>query len=241
MTSPVASLFNAMLAATSRRNDTSVFINDEQRERLLRACFDSYYAGIHEKQVVFDTNRSWTTKLPALMRLFPSARMICCVRNPAWIIDSIESLVRRNPYQLSGMFQYRPNGTVYSRANVLLTPNGLYGFAWRGLREAVYGGYADRLLLVRYESLTSYPVDTLAAIYSFLAEAAFTHEPDRIEWLNTSREFDMGIGMPGLHDVGPVIAPRKRQTVLPPDLFTRLEHEAFWNNRRMMPAHVKVV
>src|SRR5471032_675420 len=44
MTSPVGSLFNAMLSATSARTETSVFIREEHRERLLRACFEAYYA-----------------------------------------------------------------------------------------------------------------------------------------------------------------------------------------------------
>ena len=35
MTSPVGSLFNAMLAATSQRNESAVFIDDTQRARLL--------------------------------------------------------------------------------------------------------------------------------------------------------------------------------------------------------------
>src|SRR6202034_846102 len=66
MTSPVGTLFNAMLADVSQRNETAVFIDATQRVRLLRACFEAYYADIPPHQLVFDTNRMWTTKLPAL-------------------------------------------------------------------------------------------------------------------------------------------------------------------------------
>jgi sulfotransferase len=93
MTSPVGSLFSALLRQMSQENEAAVFIDDDQRARLLHACFDAYYADIHPKKLVFDTNRMWTTKLPALVELFPELRMICCVRNPAWIIDSIERLI----------------------------------------------------------------------------------------------------------------------------------------------------
>jgi sulfotransferase len=55
MTSPVGSLFNAMLTASSQRNETAVFIDNAQRERLLRACFEAYYADIHPRQVVFES------------------------------------------------------------------------------------------------------------------------------------------------------------------------------------------
>ncbi len=119
MTSPVGSLFSAMLRETSQRNEAAVFIDDDLRQRLLRAVFEAYYAEIHPHQVVLDTNRQWTTKLPALTRLFPAAKVICCVRNPAWVIDSIECLVRRNAFELSGIFSYDPGGTVYSRVEGL--------------------------------------------------------------------------------------------------------------------------
>jgi len=82
MTSPIGSIFSALLRQMSQENEAAVFIDDDQRAHLLRACFDAYYADIHPKKLVFDTNRIWTTKLPALGELFTDARMICCVRNP---------------------------------------------------------------------------------------------------------------------------------------------------------------
>src|SRR4051794_12564835 len=84
ITSPALGLFNAMLRETSQRNETAVFIDNGLRERLLRGVFEACYADIHPRQVVFDTNRLWTTKLPVLTRLFPKAKVICCIRNPAW-------------------------------------------------------------------------------------------------------------------------------------------------------------
>lgn len=44
MTSPVGSLFNAMLRETSQRNETAVFVDDDMRIRLLRGVFDAVYA-----------------------------------------------------------------------------------------------------------------------------------------------------------------------------------------------------
>jgi hypothetical protein len=42
MTSPVGSLFNAMLSVTSQRNETAVFIDNARRERLLRGLLPRY-------------------------------------------------------------------------------------------------------------------------------------------------------------------------------------------------------
>src|ERR1041385_2217477 len=46
MTSPVGSLFSALLRQMSQENEAAVFIDDDQRARLLCACFDAYYADI---------------------------------------------------------------------------------------------------------------------------------------------------------------------------------------------------
>jgi sulfotransferase len=241
MTSPVGSLFNAMLSATSQRNETAVFLDETQRARLLRGCFEAYYADIHPAQVVFDTNRMWTTKLPALTRLFPRAWMICCVRNPAWVVNSIETLVKRNAFDLSGIFNFEPGGTVYSRAEGLSKGDGMVGFAWNALREAVYGPHAERLLLVRYETLTTNPLGVLAAIYAAVGEALYAHDPGHIEPTYDMVEFDLRLGTPGLHDVRGAVQAETRASLLPPDLFARYERDAFWEDPTILPKSVRVV
>jgi sulfotransferase len=241
MTSPVGSFFTAMLGAMSQRNEGAVFINDEQRVRLLRGCFAAYYGDVEPGRTVFDTNRLWTTKLPALTELFPEARVICCVRNPAWVIDSIERLIRRNAFEPSGIFNFEPGGTVYSRVDGLSGGSGMVGFAWHALREAVYGAQAGRLLLVRYETLTANPLGTLAAIYEAIGEPAFPHDPDHIEPCYDMIEFDARLGTPGLHEIRSRVRAEKRASVLPPDLFARFERDAFWEDPSQLPAAVQVV
>ena len=126
MTSPVGSMYMALESAMSRRNETAVFIDDTQRRAVLQGLFGSYYEQIHRDKVVFDTNRAWCTKLPALGQLFPNARVICCVRDIGWIMDSVERLVRRNAFELSGMFGFEPGGTVYTRVNRIAASDGVY-------------------------------------------------------------------------------------------------------------------
>jgi sulfotransferase len=241
MTSPVGSLFNAMLRETSQRNEAAVFMDDALRERLLRAVFEAYYAEIHPHKLVFDTNRGWTAKLAALTQLFPAAKVICCVRNPAWIMDSVETLIRRNAFELSGIFSYEPGGTVYSRVDGLGSPTGMVGYAFNALREAVYGPYGERLLLVRYESMTANPIGTLGAVYNFIGEPFFRHDPMHIEPCYDMVEFDARLGTPGLHDVGSSVQARTRPTVLPPDLFARYERDVFWQDPAQLPTTVRMV
>src|SRR5271154_3350148 len=108
MSGPTGSLFTALLLQMSGANEFAVFFTDKQREALLASVFDSYYADIHPRQVVFDTNRLWCSKMPALATLFPKAKVIACVRHCSWIIDSIEQVVRRNKFEMSKIFNFDP-------------------------------------------------------------------------------------------------------------------------------------
>lgn len=240
MTGPVGSLFNAMLREVSQGNETAVFIDDRQRAALLRAVFDTFYADIHRTKLVFDTNRLWTTKLSTLTTLFPGCKMICCVRHVSWIMDSIERLIRNNRFELSKIFNFESGGTVYSRVDGLGGGTGMVGFAWNGLREAVFGEHADRLLLVTYETLTADPSRALAAIYDFIGEPLFKHDPANVSF-DDAAEFDARLGTPGLHSVGREVRSTVRKTILPPDVFARFEPDAFWQDRSKLPAGVRVV
>ena len=241
MSSPVYNLFRLMLAETSARAEGSVFIDNDVRKRVLVGLFDAYYHETAPETVIFDTNRGWTTKLPALVELFPAAKVICCVRHVSWVIDSVESLVRRNAFELSGIFNYDSSGTVYSRVEGIASAAGMVGFSLNALREAVYGPQADRLLLVRYESLVANPLGVLAAIYGFIGEELHPHDPKRIEPSYEMIEFDQRLGTPGLHDVGRSVMARERRTILPPDLFSRYENDAFWQDIKLLPPAVKLI
>ncbi len=96
-------------------------VTTEQRRRLARGLFDSYYADqAASKEVIFDTNRMWSAQMPALMDLFPGAKLIACVRNVAWVMDSIERRYRANPYEITRLFNDdTERNTVYSRVDTL--------------------------------------------------------------------------------------------------------------------------
>ena len=234
MTSPVGSLYMAMQGAMSRRNETAVFIDEDQKRALLHGVFTSYYHAIGAEKLVFDTNRVWCTKIASLADHFPRAKVICCVRHIPWIMDSIERLIRGNPHELSGLFGFEAGGTVYTRVNRLALNDGLVGYALDALREAYYGEHADRLLLIEYEALTRDPGRTLARLYEFIGETPFDHDFENVDY--DARDFDLAIGAPGLHTVRRVVTFTPRATILPPELFQRFEGDAFWNNPDANPA-----
>jgi len=194
--------------------------------------------------------RAGSTLLSAILRqnprfragmtgLYPDARVICCVRDVPWIFDSIERLIRKNKLQPSGILNFEPGGTVYSRVDGLGGPNGMVGYAWNALREAFCGEQSDRLLALTYETLTSDPAKAIAAVYDFIGEKPFTHDFENVEF--DAVEFDRRLGTPGLHAVGRRVRHEERRSVLPPDLVRKYESDAFWRDPARNPNNVRVV
>ena len=226
MSSPVASLFDTLIAQVSAGSELAPMVDKDQRARLLRGLFESYYADRPET-VVFDTNRAWTAQLPALTKLFPEAKLICCVRDVAWVMDSLERQFRANAFEHTRLFSTPgERATVYTRLEALAGPNRLVGYAWQALREACYGEQADRLLILDYEILTRRPEEAFGLIHEFLKLAPFEYDFDNLSY--DAPAFDQPLGLAGLHRVRPRVAPHKRQTILPPDLFKRFSNMAFW-------------
>jgi sulfotransferase len=225
ISSPVAAMVGAMLTEMSAGSEGSVFFDDAQRTAVLRGCFENYYHA-RADQVVFDTNRAWTTRIDLLAELFPQAKIICCVRPIPWIIDSVERLIRSNRFELSGIFGYERGGTVYSRAEGLMGNNGMIGFALAALKQAMAGPEAHRLLLLPYDTLVGQPAAALAAIYDFIGLPRFEHDFENVTF--DASEFDARLGTPGLHAVGRRVARRERETILPPDLWERYEGASLW-------------
>ena len=239
MSGPVAGMVGALLENMSGKNEFAVFIDDDQRERIIRSVVDEYYAKT-DANVIFDTSRAWCARMPLIKTMYPQSKVIACVRHMPWVIDSVERIVQRNVFQPSSIFNYLTGGTVYSRVDGIAGGDGMVGYAYNALKEAYFGAHAqDRLMLVQYETLVADPQRALAAIYHFIGQPLFQHDFENIVF--DASEFDKKAGTPGLHEVRSKVAINERTSVLPPDLFKRFENDAFWRNPGMNPNHITVV
>ncbi len=239
MSGPVAGLVGTLLENMSGKSEYSVFINDDQRKRIIGSVVKEYYADSNA-EVIFDTSRAWCARMPLIKTLHPDAKVIACVRHMPWIIDSIEQIVQRNVFQPSSIFNYLSGGTVYSRADGVAGADGMVGYAYNALKEAYFGEYAaGRLMLLQYETLVKDPQESIAAVYEFIGEQPFKHDFDNIQF--DAAEFDKKAGTPGLHEVRAKVAPNDRATVLPPDLFKRFENDAFWKKNELNQNSVMVI
>lgn len=233
--SPVAEIILQCIRTMSA-SESALFISDKQREQVLRSVIEAFYAAAGDSCIIFDNNRNWCSLLPVLAQLFPNSRVICCVRNPAWILDSVERLVQQNAYLASRMFG-NDVGNVFSRVELMVKQQFL-GAALSGLRQAWFGEEAERLVAVRYDSFVKRPADTMARLYSLIGEVPFRHDFEHVEY--EEREFDSRLGMPGLHRVRARVGAEERRTILPPEVFSQHDRE-FWEMPGQNPRGVEIL
>lgn len=237
MTSGLGALVSGAMQIMSPGSEVALTLEDGQREDILKALFAAYYKHQTVRDVIFDTNRIWTARMPMLAGLFPQSKVIACVRDVSWVMDSLERRVRENPYHFTRLFGPQNQGTVYSRVESLMHHEALVGRAWTGLKEAYYGEQADKLLIIDYDLLVRAPDKVLKLIYQFISEPWFEgHDFDKVEF--DAPEFDEALGIDGLHRVRPKVEPQARKTILPPDLFQKFQGMDFWRDLAGTRAHV---
>ncbi|MFV9681714.1 sulfotransferase [Pseudomonas sp. NY15367] len=229
MSSPVGALVSANIKLMSSGSEVGLMVDAQQRRKILAGIFDSYH-GDRAQDVVFDTNRMWCAKMPFVADMFPQAKVIACVRDVPWIMDSIERLLQKNPFENTKLFSSESERmTVYSRMAALARHDRLIGFPWAALKEAYYGPHASNLLLVDYELLARAPAQVLRLVYQFIEEPWFEgHDFENVEF--DAPEFDEALGIAGMHRIRPKVALEERATVLPPDIFEQYQDMAFWRN-----------
>lgn len=227
MSSPVGSLINGLLEQIGAGSEFYSFFDETKRKRICSVVFETYYESHQDKRVIFDTNRMWSARLHQLVELFDDFKVICCVRNPAWVMDSFEKIYRKNPFNYSKMFGPGNRQTVYSRCESMVN-GGIVGAAWTALKEAYYGEFSDKLLLIDYDLLVQHPERTISLLYQFIHETEYSHDFNNVEF--THDEFDYTLGVKGLHTVRKKVEFKPRRSILPPDLFKKYSEMAFWQD-----------
>lgn len=227
MSSPVVSYYRAMKNRMSKQNELSVNVTNKQRAAILKGLFANYYEDSND--VVFDTSRSWMAEMVPLAQLFPDYKMICCVRDIAWIMDSFERLRLKNPLEPSSIYDYNVVGNVATRCAYLGNGDGVVGWSVHALREAMAGDENGRIMLVEYSELCQRPQNVLNAIYKFLEETPFIHNLQNVQF--NASEFDFVTGAPGMHTVNGPVVWEPRSSILPPTLFNSYVNDNFWRDR----------
>ena len=240
MTGPVARLCGVVHETIAGAGEFAVLFDDERCAEMLRGVFDTYYQHVPAGSVVFDTNRTWTGKAALLGRLYPDCRIICCVRDIGWILDSLERLRLRNPLKLSRLYTQPAVGCIYGRVDALMnSEHGLIGSAWSTLREAWFSDAASRLIVIPYDALVRAPERTLRKLYTELGEPFFPHDFQNVVY--EASDYDDNLRTPGLHTVRTRVECQERQAVIPPDVFAKYSKSHFWATPELNPRQVMVL
>lgn len=225
ISTPLARFVRSIITETHAAPGYPVQCPPEKQVKLIQALVETFHAD-KPGEVHFDTNRGWTALVDVLANTHPDAKIICCVRSITDILNSFERLFRENPFSQSKLYAPVEAETVFTRAEAMLAPGHTLRFAYDSLREAIVGYNSNKLFLVEYDQLVAEPATVMKALYAFIKEPLFEHD---FENLDTSfAEFDEAAGIPGLHQVRPVIAPIHRRLLLPPEIIAKFSNLEAW-------------
>jgi len=197
----------------------------EKRRKIVAGIFDSY-CDAAGKEVYFDTNRGWGTQFHLVKDLWPEAKMIMCVRSVGWVIDSFERLVTSNPFVSTTMFAPKENVNVYTRFNALMRPENIIGGSLSAMKQVLVGQHRSSVMVLEYDALTKNPENCMQAVYRFLGEGHFEHDFNDVE--SSYPEYDEDFQAPGLHHTRKEVKFVERESILPPDIWQRVEKIEFW-------------
>lgn len=198
---------------------------EEKRIKLIQNLIETYNFD-QPQEVIFNTNRGWTALVDLLAITNPDARIICCVRDIPWILDSLETLFRKNPFSISLMYAPDSVQTVYTRADTQMTPGSTLRFAYDSLKEAITGHNKQNLLLVEYDELTQSPEKIMRQVYEFINEPYYDHDFSSVE--AKYEDYDEDANIKGLHDIRKGVQYQPRDFILPPDIINKYSGLEVW-------------
>lgn len=227
---PLHSYVHSIIRDTSTAVGMEAAVPVEKRRDLIRGLFEQFYKD--DNEVCFNTNRGWTADTSLLKDLFPNFKMIVCLRDIPWILDSFERLNSKNPYTIKPLYHHQDLGNVHDRCRILMgeMPNfgGYVHAPLINVQQSMFSTEISQICYVEYDTLVNNPVGTMKEIYRFLEEPWFDHDFNNVE--DSYDEFDQQAKIEGLHTVRRVVENRPRRSVLPGELWDRYGPMSFWKS-----------
>ena len=225
VSSPVYGMICSLIHSIST-NENDSQIKSKKRKEIIKGIFESYYSDKSNK-IIFDTSREWTSKTSILKSVYPSTKIICCVRDIKWILDSFEKILHGSKIYGAYLTDNLPYNTMHSRCDALMDikTKGLVATPYYCLEEGLLFN-PEMIMLVEYDSLCKNPEKTMKNIYNFIGKPYFEHDFNNVEYKN--EEYDRVIGVEGLHDVRKKVSFEKRKSILPNSIIKQYLDKEFW-------------
>jgi sulfotransferase len=212
---PLARFVRAIIQESSSQGGYRFECPPEKRKKLIKGLFDNYYDD-PTKEVALNVNRGWPLLLPTTKDLYPQSKVLMCVRDVHWVLDSFEQLYRKNPYSFTSMFSANEITNVYTRSQALLDQGRTLGFAYNAVKQGITSEHKKDIMIIEYDNLAKSPDMMMKAIYKFINEPYFQHDFNDVE--ASYDEFDEDVQLPGLHVTRKKVQFIQRETVIPPDI-----------------------
>lgn len=223
ITDPLATMVKGVIETSQDGPGIKTIVTVDKRKNTVKGLIDGFYADV-SNPVIFNTNRAWTLLTPQLKELYPKSKLIVCVRDINWVLDSFERAHRKNPMSTNTVTGGL-GGTVYSRTEMLMDEKGIVGFPYIGIKQAITSEEKNMLMLLEYDHLTKNPDQALRSIYQFIGETWFPHDFDNVE--SSWDDYDSEIGIK-LHRVRKKVEYVSRNYILPPDILQKYAKMEVW-------------
>ena len=207
-------------------SENNHLIDEPRRKQILRDTFEAYYKAV-DQPVVFDTNRGWTAKTGLLKDLYPKTKIICCVRDLFWILDSFERITAKNALYGATLTDEEARQTVTTRCDALMDvkKEGQVVKSYYFLEEGLLLN-PDMIFLMEYEGLCKDPEGTMRKIYAFIGKPYFDHDFNNVEYEN--EVYDKALNMKNMHTVRRKVEWQERPSILPKSIWDKYSGKEFW-------------
>lgn len=223
ITDPLATMVKGVIETTQNGPGMKYEVPIERRISTIRGLFSGFYDSV-EKPVIFNTNRAWTLLTSQMNVIYPESKFIVCVRDIPRILDSFETIHRNNPL-VTNTVSGGIDNTVYSRSETLMANEGIIGFAYIGIKQAICGNEQHKLFFIEYDQLCQNPQFVISSLYSFIEEEPFKHNFNNIE--GNWEKYDSEIGVP-MHKLKPRVEFNQKKFIIPPDIIQRYSNLEIW-------------
>jgi sulfotransferase len=225
ITSPVLDLMASTINIITA-SESNYLVDEDRRRHILKSILNSFYKEV-TPNTVFDTSRGWTAKTSLLKDLFPQTKIICCVRDLPWILDSFERILAKNSLYGAALTDNDANQTVTTRCDALMDvkKEGHVVKPYYFLEEGLLLN-PDMIMLVEYESLCKQPESVMRELYGFINKPYFNHDFKNVEYENEM--FDKALNMKSLHTVRKEVTWQERPSILPKSVWEKYSGKEFW-------------
>lgn len=199
-------------------------ISETKRKNILSGLFESYYQDVN-KEVIFDTNRYWTTFKHAIPAIDPNMKYVCLVREIPLILNSFEKAFYKNPLHIGKIYDISPIHVTSEERCKYIFENKILQHV-KFIREIINSPYKDNFLFLEYEYLCENPQEVMKNVYNFIEEPYFEHDFNNVQ--SEHYLMDLYDNAPNFHTTESVLTKRSPTIITPKEVLEKYNIGKYW-------------